>query len=202
MVLGYQSHGGRVLSVPGANLVESNIVYSGDQIRLGVDITKYIWIFQGCGPLLPTCLPTFLSTLTDQSECLGVKRFHYAHRNHVHSEPQGLEETPPFSYSSVASQSGEGPGYGAPSTPQSPQSAVSSYTVTAAISSANQCPFEKMNISTASERVSSVVHRQGHINTVYTQGPTTENRTNDPSLGSYKEMYTISYANRAIISRM
>lgn len=33
MVLGYQSHGGRVLSAPGANLVESNIVYSGDQIR-------------------------------------------------------------------------------------------------------------------------------------------------------------------------
>lgn len=93
----------------------------------------------GCGPPLPTRLPTFLSTLTDQSECLGVKRFHYACRNHVRSEPQGLEETPPFSsYSSVASQSGEGPGYGAPCTPQSPQSAVSSYTVTTAISSANQ----------------------------------------------------------------
>lgn len=45
---------------------------------------------------------------------------------------------PPFSYSSVASQSGERPWLRAPSTPQSPQSAVSSYTVTAAISSANQ----------------------------------------------------------------
>lgn len=33
MVLGYQSHGGHVLSAPGANLVESNIVYLGDQIR-------------------------------------------------------------------------------------------------------------------------------------------------------------------------
>ena len=29
--------------------------------------------------------------------CLGVKRFHYACRNHAHREPQGLEETPPFS---------------------------------------------------------------------------------------------------------
>lgn len=108
------------------------------QLSLPDEVTHILPFSLGCGPLLPTRLPTFLSTLTDQSECLGVKRFHYAHRNHVHSEPQGLEETPPFSYSSVASQSGEGPGYGAPSTPQSPQSAVFSYTVTAAISSANQ----------------------------------------------------------------
>ena len=109
------------------------------QLSLPDEATHILPFSLGYGPLLPTPLPTFLSTLTDQSEHVSGSRDSTMHAGTMPTEsPRAWRRplpSPVFCCLAVWRRPWL---WRHPVTPQNPQTANSSYTVITAISSANQ----------------------------------------------------------------